>query len=453
MVSLPPKRRTPSPQPARDAVGARTPGGRARTHGGRLRAPALIVTALLTLAGCVVTPESFRAHSGGRSLTVWSYLTETETDHSLSTVDALFERKYPGVRIRHVTVPLNEFGPKLLAAAGTGKGPDVIVGNPVADFNLLSSAHVYADLGPYWKRYADARHFPREALWRDRHRQLRAVHWRFNDLGLWYNKDILRRYGIAPPKTTAELERAMAAVTRKGPYKGITFSGDPSVQTAWQTMSWLYGEGAGYCSTGSAGARRALSMVGRWKNRGYLPGDASALDQEDAFGQFLTGRYAFAVGGSWEVGRAKAEAPGFRYGTSRIPAGRHGSHVAFAGESVGIGAFSKHKDLAWRYLRTSFLEPKAQLATFGASGALPTREDARRAPAVTRPRLNRPFLRALAPGELADWPDNPNTLDAQTNFGTLVSSMIAGEYSAGEAADRSASRIDEDFKGGGGGGC
>lgn len=417
----------------------------------RLVTTGLGILLSLALTGCVVTRASLAGDGAGAGgLTVWTYLKDSDTDHTLAGLTTLFHQRYPHVPVRYVSIPINEFGPKLLAAGGTGEGPDVIIGNPVADFALLSQAGVYTDLRDRWQHYADRGVFQKEALWKDGG-HLYALHWRFNDLGFWYNQDILAKYRLKPPRTVTELESAMARIAADGRYRPLAFSAQPNVQSAWQLVYWLLGDGVNYCTIDSPATQRVLARIDSWRRHGYLSPSAAALGPEDSFQQFTTGKYAFVMGGSWEVGALQAGHPGFRYGSTMVPAGSAGSHASFAGESVGVGAYSAHKDLAWDFLRTATLSRQGQLATFRASGALPTRRDAQREPEVSGSELARPFLTALGPTALRPWPQNRNTLDAQTDLGTVFSSLVGGKLDPAQAARQLRDKIHDDFEEGGGG--
>lgn len=409
-----------------------------------------LVAGLLSLAlsGCVVTSYAFDSTPKGKTtIVLWS---DVGDDPSFAALNKLFAKKYPDIIVRQANVDMNNFGPKLVAAAGAGDGPDVIVGNPVVDFPLTAAGGVYADLTKYWKASDVKKSYPDAGLWKSGN-QLLELQWRFNDLGFWYNKDILDEFHLKPPATVDELNRDMQIVTKSGKYKGIALSGDATVQSTWMFVMWLLAQGVNYCSIDSPAAAKVFSMIDGWRQKGYLPPDVSTLNMNDAFMRFLTGKYAFAEGGSWEVPILAQAKPGFAVGSSIMPAGKAGSHVSFAGESIAMGAFSKHKDAVWKYIETAFLSKAGQIATYQASGAIPSRLDARRSPEVRNNVISRPFVRELEPEHLMPWPDNTRTLDAQTDLGVIQSNMLAGAYGPEKAAREAISRIHEDFQEGDGG--
>ncbi|GAB3261114.1 ABC transporter substrate-binding protein [Arthrobacter pigmenti] len=408
----------------------------------------LIAAALCSvLSACVITPSTFNAVDAEDELVMWSYVGSDEP--SMLALNEKFERQNPGVQVKVVNIPLNEFGPKLVAAAGTKDGPDVIIGNPVADFDLLAGADVYADLSARLDNSSLRQKVQDEAIWTDGSEVL-ALQWRFNNLGFWYNKSILSKYGIEPPDTVQELERAMAKVTRESKYYSMVMAGAPQVPTAWQAIHWMLGYGANYCNVDSAGTVKAMRMVDRWQEKGLLAPHVTTLDQNQAFDAFATGRYAFAIGGSWEMASLEESPLKFDVGTSLIPAGPQGSYSTFAGESIGIGRYADDPGLAWELIKT-YLQPSSQLTTFEMVGALPPSPEVRNREAVQQVELSQPFVTAMNEGRLKPWPDNSRTLEAQTELGTIYSSMLAGNFPPKEAADKMSTAVKNAFEKGTGG--
>lgn len=414
------------------------------------RLPTLaLFTALVTLlSGCVVTSYAFdHTPKGKTTIVLWS---DVGDDPAFAKLNAIFEKKYPNIIVRQANVDMNNFGPKMVAAAGEGDGPDVIVGNPVVDFPLTAAGGAYADISKYWNSSPVKDVYPAAGLWK-KNGKLLELQWRFNDLGFWYNKKILDQFHLTPPTTVDELNKDMAIVTKNGKYKGIALSGDATVQSTWMFMMWLLAQGVNYCNIDSPETATVFRMVDGWRKKGYLPPDVSTLNMNDAFMRFLTGQYAFAEGGSWEVPVLAQAKPTFTVGSSIMPAGKAGSHVSFAGESIAMGAFSKHKDAAWKYIETAFMSKAGQIATYEASGAIPSRLDARKAPEITKSTISTPFVTELEPQHLMPWPNNTKTLDAQTDLGVIQSNMLAGAYGPDKATKQAISRIRQDFKEGGGG--
>ncbi len=413
-----------------------------------MRFSAMVAAAACALSGCVVTPKTFQAADGKQTLTVWSYMGE---DPSLVALKDQFLETHPDVEVEFVAVPINSFGPKLVAAAAQGEGPDVIVGNPVADFSLTAAGGTYADITEQVEQSDNVAQLADQALWRDDDGRVLALQWRYNVLGLWFNRTILDEYGLEAPETIDELDAALDVIANDGKYQGITLGADPTLQSTWALMQWLLPEGVNYCNLDSPRTVEVLDMINSWRLEGAMPADISTVSVNIAFQRFLAGDTAFVEGGSWELRNLMAADPDFEVGTAPMPGGRDGSGISFAGESVAVGAFADHPDLAWEFIDTAFMSEAGQLTTFELIGAIPTRDDVRADPRVGEHPISGPFVTQLDPANLRPWPDNVRTLDAQTDLGVVFSNMLAGALTPAEAAEQGLERVQTAFERGNGG--
>ncbi|MFP3421962.1 extracellular solute-binding protein, partial [Bacillus sp. SIMBA_161] len=104
-------------------------------------------------------------------------------------------------------------------------------------------------------------------------------------------------------------------------------------------------------------------------------------DQNVPFSEFMNGKTLFAENGNWQLSTLDSDAT-FDYGVSPLPLGDQG-RVYLGGEAEGVGAFSKHPDLAWQYLESTFLSEDGQLKALDLVGSLPTRLDAASSEAIS----------------------------------------------------------------------
>ncbi|MBV9847214.1 MAG: extracellular solute-binding protein [Kutzneria sp.] len=427
--------------PARESATVRR--SRRTTTGAALAAALSIL-----LSGCVVTKYSFQSRSYTNHVDVWMY---TEMPELSAELDKLFHAVHPDTEVRRTLVTLEEFAPKVVAAAGQGDGPDVIIGNPVVDFPLVTAGRAYADITDFVHDSAATKHYPNSGLWTKAGR-VYALQWRFADIAFWYNQDILDRLGIAVPTTWSDLNAAMTAVRDrgKGQYGGLAISGDPTLPSTWEFVQFLLTNGVNYCTIDSTRTLAVMRDLDRWRRDGLLPPSVATLHLNDAMLKFFSGQYAFALNGNWEIGVLSEAKPTFRLGTTFVPAGEAGYRATFAGESIAVGAFSKHKDLAWSFVEQEALSDAAQKLTFSYTGYLPVRLDTRKSPPVTTNRIAAPFAELLDDTRLAAWPDNPRTLDMQSDLGVVVSSLFAGIFSPERAYQEAVRRIRADIAAGGG---
>ncbi len=188
-----------------------------RRHSTRTSIVAAVATAsaALLLSGC--TPSASGGtdgDSGNTTLTVWHYYSVDGQTAGLENLATDFESNHEGVNVENVYVPFDQLTNKLVQAAGTGTGPDVVVYN-AADTYTLTQAKAIEPMNDWWDSYADADQFP-DAVVQKVGDDVMGVQGFVNLIGLWYNKDILDELGIQPPTTFDELEADMAKAKAAG---------------------------------------------------------------------------------------------------------------------------------------------------------------------------------------------------------------------------------------------
>lgn len=151
-----------------------------------------------------------------------------------------------------------------------------------------------------------------------------------NTLALYYNADILAAAGVDPASITDwdSLDAALAAVTKTG-NKGITFSALNTEEGSFQFLPWFWGAGADLTKLDSPQAVEALTLWKGWVDGGYAPNSVITNSQNTVWEEFLTGGFAFAENGTWQVNSA-AKAP-FKTGVITLPAKNGGPASAPTG--------------------------------------------------------------------------------------------------------------------------
>lgn len=363
---------------------------------------------------------------------------------------AKFEQENPNVKIELVKTVGSQHDQKLLAGVATGTTPDLFINNIVVDFPTLVSGGVMLDLTPYWDKFADKSKFPEQAAWSQDGKVYNLMSYT-NLLGMYYNADILKEYGIAPPTTLDELTAAMDKIRTAGKYSGVALSGAPTVEGAWLFAPQFLGQGVDYCNIGENAAKvtDAFTRVAAWRGNDALPRAAATWDQNAAWQQFMTGKYAFGINGNWQLGNVKKAS--FGYGTVEFPAPPDGTSKVFpGGEGFAIGAKSKHPDLAWKFLEQMVLSSQGGESLYAAAGSIPINSDAAQSEAIKSDDYVAPFVKAAQ--DTANWPRNSNTAAMQKALGTAISSVISGQ-SQPDAAAQTAIKAIEEAKNKGGGGC
>ena len=414
-----------------------------RHRGVRRVFPALAVAGVLALAACSGgssgTPSndstgggSAPADAGGQTITVWHYFSDPNQVALMDKYAELFEADHPGDKVVNTFVPYDQMDSKVVAAAGSKTGPDIVVFNGAEAATIVLGGGL-APIDEYLSSWADKAQLPDSVL----HvidGKTYAIQGYVNLLGLWYNKDILDKIGVQPPTTIDELETDMQKAKDAG-YGGITLSGLPNSQGEWQGYPWLTSEGFSYDNLDQDALGAGFARVRNWVEKGWLTQEATTWDQTVPFQTFAAGNVAFAENGNWQMGTAKSDAK-FAYGVVPLPVSDKAG-IYLGGEGEGVGAFSKNPELAWEYLVSTYLSPEGQLAAASMVGSLPSRLDVAKDSQVTSNALLVPFAQEIA-DKGAVYPSGTippeGVADVQTAVGQAWSAAIGGQQSPQDAA-------------------
>lgn len=145
----------------------------------------------------------------------------------------------------------------------------------------------------------------------------------------------------------------------------------------------------------------------------------------------MSGDYAF--NGNWELTRVSEEAS-FEWDTTTMPDGSEPSSVYLGCEGVAIGAFAEDPDLAWEFLRLTWLSADVQTNLIEWVGSIPVRSDVADSPEVTAAVGAGPFLEQVSTGTRLPITQQEN--EAQTLFGDTWSAVVSGQLSPADGAER-----------------
>lgn len=366
------------------------------------------------------------------TITVWHYSTDDSQLQILEDYKVIFESEYEGVEVENVYVPYDQMLPKLATAGSSSTGPDVVVYNS-GDTPTLAFGGTLAPLDEQWAGYADADQYP-SSLQRSLDGNLYAVQGYVNLLGLWYNSEILEELGVEPPATLDELDSALQTSVDAG-YGGITLTGIPNGQAEWQAYPWLTAFGWDYANPQRQPLVDAYGLIADWVDSGKLSAEAVTWDQTVPMQEFVAGGIAFAENGNWQSGEA-ANA-NFQTGVVPLPVGADGG-VYLGGEAVAVGAFAQNPEMAWNYMKSTYLSAEGQLIAMRGVGSIPARADVASDPEVASNPVISAFAETVANSGAA-YPSGVIPAEVAQELaleaGAIWSSVIAGTLSPEEAAD------------------
>ncbi|MGW4551404.1 ABC transporter substrate-binding protein [Streptomyces violaceorubidus] len=127
--------------------------------------------------------------------------------------------------------------------------------------------------------------------------------------GIYYNKALLKKVGLKPPRSLADLEKALPVVEKAGEqpimlgnsdqYAATHLFSDLAVthQSPASVRDWIGGRAGSTFVT--AGNEKAAATMADWAKKGYFGPGYDGLSNEDAVTRFAKGTGVFFVGGSW----------------------------------------------------------------------------------------------------------------------------------------------------------
>lgn len=284
----------------------------------------------------------------------------------LAQLIAQFEAEHPGIRVREEVLPAStdeQHQFYVINLAGRAADFDVI------DMDIIwvpefARAGWLVDITPYIteEELAPLNPAALEADWLDG--RLWGVPW-FMDAGmLFYRRDLLDRYGFAPPRTYPELleqARTILAGENDPRLAGFVWQGMQYEGLVCVALEFIRGNGGdildrdGNPDLTSATTVEALQFMDALiRTYGVSPALVSTLNEEAARHIFQSGRAIFMRNWPyvWRLANQEGSPVAGRVGMTLVPHfPGHKSAPTLGGFHLGINAFSRHREEALAFLR------------------------------------------------------------------------------------------------------
>lgn len=254
---------------------------------------------------------------------IYNYPAQTEAiDQAINE----FTAQNPGVTIDRSVHSFDDTRIPLKLSLNSGDGPQIAqVNQGGGDMGALVKEKLLIPLDGYAKQYGWTTRFPDSILKRNRWSakqefgsgDLYGVASLGEMVGLYYNKALLDKAGIAVPKTLAEFETAMAKLKTQGTAPlmlGILdgAAGQQMLTTLWQDQisssdrkgmdDLIYDIGGTFKDTK---LQKAASLMQEWNKKEYFFPGFQGIGKDDAATLFQNGQAAFFVSGTWYMGQFK----------------------------------------------------------------------------------------------------------------------------------------------------
>ncbi|WP_170975430.1 ABC transporter substrate-binding protein [Martelella alba] len=327
-----------------------------------------------------------RAQAEPVPLKMWTFLPITGNDPrtvALKQVVEGFNQSQTQYRVSVESISYSRIDSNVIQATAAGEGPDILnvysdqLAMHVAAKTIIPLDHYIAKLSPAER---DGFVMPLKLFSYGGH--IMAVPWETRVWLLWYRKDLLQQAGLMPPATLPE----MAEDARKlanGQVMGFAMgasSGQLGAGVSEMFTPLIWGAGGevidsqGKAIFNSPAGVRVLKFLDQMIKDNAMRSSVVTMTADDLLSSVQAGKTAMTINGSYRVSSARAAAAaGDRLATAPIPGWEKDkpTPARIAGQTLTIGANSKHKDGAWAFIQY-YTNNTSQLA-FARAGVLPSR--------------------------------------------------------------------------------
>ncbi|MDJ1137373.1 ABC transporter substrate-binding protein [Streptomyces iconiensis] len=332
-----------------------------------------------------VTPKQVAAH--GR--TELRLIADSGDQEFLRRFVPLYEKKYPNVKVKVETKAFADFSKTIVNTMSGANPPDLIQGNQGYGVDgLLVQSGLLRPLDDVSHAYGWDLDFPSGATgqfrWSPDGRlfgsgNLYGISQSNEYVGVFYNRKVLDKAGVAPPKTWDDFTQALKKVKEAGElpimlgnsdqYPGEQLLGTIQAQKVPVNKSRAWINGVPRTTFATQGNRESADELREWAKKGYLGSGYNGVSSDDAVTKFTGGKGAFLVAGSWNapaVGKKLGDDAGFVI--PRTSDGRTAAAGSF-GLPWHISAKSDKTDAAVAFL--GMMQSRTGAQAMADSGRLP----------------------------------------------------------------------------------
>lgn len=275
----------------------------------------------------------------------------------------------------------NDYSNKLNTAFASGEGPDIFELS-ASDFVKFQGAGIVAPLDDLLTSDLKADIAPNLLAPYTVENKLYAIPFALDAFGLFYDKDVLSKANVEPPKTFDELKAAAKKLTTDN-MKGLIMSPNPGGYQNAEFYPFLWNAGSDVLDAtnkasvfGGEGTVKALSLYREMMKDGSIPKQLETDSWDIQY--LLNGQGAMQLSGVWTT--PQIESSGKNIGLVPYPAVEAGGvqTTVLGGWSMMANANSENLDAAKEVVRWLWLDNPQRMADFNTIGTfhLPTRNSA-----------------------------------------------------------------------------
>jgi multiple sugar transport system substrate-binding protein len=408
---------------------------------------------VLVLAGCgggggggdQKKPAQGASSGGDRTpatITFWNGFSARELGVIKNAV-ADFHRTHPWITVK-VVGSVND--DKIISAIRGGNAPDVAQSFTADNTGAFCNSGGWIDLKSYMQRDGiDESIFPAAAREYTKYKAIRcALPMLADTYGLYYNKALLKKAGIAaPPKTMSELAADAKKLTTRKPDGSLDVVGFDPAQGFYENAPAHYGplfgaqwvDAQGTSSLNTQPWANFLTWTkGLVDSYGYdklARWQAGAGDEFSPQNAFERGKLAMNMDGEFRTAFIKAEHPNLDYGTAPMPVDDAHPELYGAGyvtgNIVGIPKTAKSKDAAWELVKWLATNDHAEAILSNGLRNVPTTTSSLKSGELTPDPKFKPFMDIFANPHTTTTPITAAGSANQELFQTFVVKWQSGK--------------------------
>ena len=271
---------------------------------------ALVIAAVIGITGAIIAP----ANAKTVKLTFWSWRVEDKAFYEQVIAD--FRAANPAHRNIEITFqayPNAEYATILSSAMAAGKGPDIVHVRAYGALDQLIVPGYLGVINP--KEVKGLNKFDKTIVDSMRgftDKRLFGVPFATQNLGIFSNKDLLRRAGITrDPRTYGEFLDNLEKLKKAG-IQPLANGGSTHMEQMWGVIAPTFYGGTEYYDAVVKGTKKftdpafVKSLSEMEKLFPYMPTNATAVSYDSSRQLFYAGRAAYFMGGIFELAYFKA---------------------------------------------------------------------------------------------------------------------------------------------------
>ncbi|RZU50586.1 carbohydrate ABC transporter substrate-binding protein (CUT1 family) [Krasilnikovia cinnamomea] len=405
---------------------------------------ALITAAALT-AACTPAPKENKIADPGTEVSgtveLWHFFTEREAA-AIDTVVKDFEATHPKIK---VTVKSGQDDSKVTQAIGAGNGPDIGLSYSTDIVGKFCASGAWVDLAPYIARdKVDLSQLnPTTRQYTEYGGKRCAMPFLADAYGLFYNRDLFAKAGIAgPPKTLDELAEDAKKLTVRNADGSLKRVGFLPLMDFYENAAahlapivgatWLTADGKSAIAADPAWKTLLTwqkSLVDWYGYDNLQKFRAGLGDEFSADNAFQKGQVAINVDAEYRLAFLADQAPKLSYGVAPLPTtdpARYGAGYV-TGNIMGIAKNAKNPEAAWELIKYLTTNDTTIVKLANSLRNIPTTTKAAADPALKVDPAFKTFMDIFANPNSSTTPPSASGPAYQETFQTFVTGWQAGK--------------------------